>query len=118
VDVARDLLDTLVVDRNDREMGRVDGIVVEIAAGRPPVIGSILIGASTLGERLHPVLGRWAAIVERWLGVERERPVTIEARDIRELGRVAKIRQSVGETSAAAVERRLRAWLVRLPERG
>jgi hypothetical protein len=115
VDVTRDLLDQLVVDRNDREMGRVDGIVMEIAPGRPPAISSILIGASALGERLHPAAGRWAATLERWVGVGRERPVTIDAADIREIDRVVRLTLSVGETSAGVVEGRLRSWLLRLP---
>jgi sporulation protein YlmC with PRC-barrel domain len=115
VDVIRDLLDQLVVDRNDREMGRVDGIVMEITPGRPPAISSILIGASALGERLHPAVGRWAATLERWFGVGRKRPVRIDAADIRKIDRVVALTLSVGETSAGEVERRLKSWLLRLP---
>jgi sporulation protein YlmC with PRC-barrel domain len=36
MDLVRDLLDKKVVDRNGREMGRVDGIVISIRAGAAP----------------------------------------------------------------------------------
>jgi sporulation protein YlmC with PRC-barrel domain len=63
VDVVRDLLDKAVVDRNGREMGRVDGIVLEQEAGQPPRLAAILIGPAALGSRLHPALGRLATAV-------------------------------------------------------
>ena len=116
--VVRDLVDKRVVDRNDRDMGRVDDIVINIEPGSPPVLASILIGASALGARLHPRIGRWAAAIERWLGVAAERPVSINAREIDQIDRVVKVRLSIGETSAGAVEGRMRAWLLRIPGSG
>ncbi len=118
MDVARDLLDKMVVDRNDRDMGRVDDIVVEMEAGRPPKIASILIGASVLGERLHPAIGRWAATLERWIGVARERPVRIDAGEIDQIDRAVRLRLSIGETEAAAVESLVRRWLLHIPGGG
>ena len=115
MDVIRDLLDQAVVDRNGREMGRVDGIVFEPRAGEPPRLSAILIGASALGERLHPTLGRWAAAIESALGIGAERPVRIAISDIEEIDRKVKIALAIGDTGAGIVEQRLRGWLTKIP---
>ena len=61
IDLIRDCLDKQVLDRKDRRIGRVDGIVVELdVRGRPRVAG-IEIGPATLIRRLP----RWLSIVLR-----------------------------------------------------
>ena len=77
LDLVRDLLDTKVVDRDGREMGRVDGVVLEIGGGGAPRVAAIEIGAEVLFRRVRPFFGRWAAGVERALGIERGRPMRI-----------------------------------------
>jgi sporulation protein YlmC with PRC-barrel domain len=114
VDVVRDLLDKLVVDRNGHEMGRVDGIVLEHDDG-PPRITTLLIGPSALGSRLHPALGRLVSMLERRLGIDGQRPSRIDVGDIDRIDRTIRLRITIGETTVGAVERRLRRWLVRLP---
>ena len=71
MDLVRDLLDARLVDRHGRNIGRVDGIVLEIRQGRPPRVAAMEIGAMTLARRLH---------VERWFRavVSRISPVPIE----------------------------------------
>jgi hypothetical protein len=113
--VIKDVLDTAVVDRNGREMGRADGIVLAVEDGRPPRLEAILIGPIALGYRLHPAIGRLVSAIERWLGLGPNRPVRVEFSDIEMVGRKIKIRLAVGETAAEAVEQRLRAWIVKLP---
>ena len=115
MDIVRDLLDKAVSDRNGREMGRVDGIVLEQRAGEPPRLSTILIGASTLGERLHPTIGRWASAIESALGIATERPVRIDAGDIEAIDRKVKIGLTIGDTSAGSVEQRVRARLTSIP---
>jgi sporulation protein YlmC with PRC-barrel domain len=115
MDVARDLLDKQVVDRNGREMGRVDGIIVEQREGGPPRLSTILIGASVLGERVHPAIGRWVAAVERALGLDNARPVPIAFNDIAEIDRRVKVDVAIGDTAAGAVERWVRGWVTRIP---
>ena len=114
MDVVRDLLDKAVSDRNGREMGRVDGIVLEQRAGEPPRLSAILIGASALGERLHPTLGRWAKAIESALGITK-RPIRIEVADIEAIERKVKIALTIGDTGAGIVEQRVRAWLTSIP---
>lgn len=69
MDLVRDLLDTLVMDRNGREMGRVDGIVLELRDGVPPRVARIELGGAVLAWRIHPVLARWAEGLEHAIGI-------------------------------------------------
>ncbi len=65
MDLVRDLLDKQIVDRRHRNVGRVDTIVMELSAGRPPRVVGIEVGASALERRIHP---RFGERVGRWLG--------------------------------------------------
>ena len=115
MDVVRDVLDKAVVDRNGREMGRVDGILLEEQTGGPPRVAAILIGPAALGSRLHPALGRLASAVERWFDLDQGRPARIDFRDIDNVDRRIRLRLSISDTAVAAVEQRLRSWLLKLP---
>jgi sporulation protein YlmC with PRC-barrel domain len=115
VHVVRDVLDKSVVDRNGREMGRVDGIVLALGDGQPPRLEAILIGPIALGYRLHPTVGRLVTALERRLGLDAGRPVRVEFGDIETVQHKVRIALAIGETAAEAVERRLRAWVVKVP---
>jgi hypothetical protein len=118
VELVADLLDKLVVDRNGREMGRVDGIAIEQRDGMPPRVAALQIGAAVLGYRLHPAAGRFVAGLEQAFGVADRRPVRISVGDLMEIGIEVKVNVAIGETGAANVEDRLRAWVVKLPGSG
>jgi hypothetical protein len=77
MDLVRDLLDTRVVDRNGRDMGRVDRIVLQLRAGQPPRVAAIEIGPSALFERLSPVLGCFTRALEWAFGLVEKRPLRI-----------------------------------------
>ncbi len=115
MDVVRDVLDKAVVDRNGREMGRADGIVLAIRDGQPPRLDAMLIGPIALGARLHPAISRLAKTLEGWLGLGAGRLVRVDFGDIETFEHKVKVRLSIGETAADAVEQRLRAWVVKLP---
>ena len=117
MDVVRDVLDELVVDRNGREMGRVDGILIEAGTG-PPRLAALLLGPSVLGSRLHPFLGRLVSALERLLGVDRGRPVSVDFDDVDRIDRRIQVRLTIGETRAAAIEEWFRAWILKLPGNG
>ena len=117
MDLIRDVLDQLVVDRNGRIMGRVDGILLEESRGAPRC-AAILIGPAALGDRLHPVLGRWVRSVERWFGLDDDRPVRIPFSDIDRIDERVHVTLAIGDTAVSAVERRLRRWIRRLPGAG
>ncbi len=63
LELARDVLDKQVVDREEIKMGRVDGLLLELREGKPPRVEAIEMGGVVLAERIHPRLARW---VDGW----------------------------------------------------
>jgi hypothetical protein len=59
MNLVRDLLDRELVDRNGRAIGRVDGIVVELRADRPPRLVAVEAGVVSVARRISPRLARW-----------------------------------------------------------
>jgi hypothetical protein len=57
MDLVRDCLDKLLLDRNRRSMGRVDGIILELQPNRAPRVAYIEVGKRTVGDRLGGRLG-------------------------------------------------------------
>jgi sporulation protein YlmC with PRC-barrel domain len=115
MDVVRDMLDKAVVDRNGREMGRIDGILLEQQPGQPVRLAAVLIGPAALGDRLHPGVGRLVRRIERRFGLDQNRPARIDFDDIDRVDTKVRARLAIGETAVAAVEQWLRMWLLRLP---
>jgi sporulation protein YlmC with PRC-barrel domain len=110
-----DLLDQPVVDRRGQPMGRVDGLVLDLRDGAPPRVRSIAIGPTVLGERLHPVIGRWVEAIEHRLGISRGRPIEIAMERVSVERRHVRADVGMGETAAVAVEQLCRRWIARLP---
>jgi sporulation protein YlmC with PRC-barrel domain len=67
VELGREVLDQQVIDAQGRQMGKVDGIVLELRPGAPARVDSLVVGGTTLLWRIHAGLARWA---ERRLGGE------------------------------------------------
>jgi sporulation protein YlmC with PRC-barrel domain len=65
VELGRDLLDQQVTDARDRQVGKVDGVVLELREGAPARVAAIVVGGTTLLWRIHAGLAAWA---ERKLG--------------------------------------------------
>src|SRR4029077_18401302 len=63
LELARDVLDKQVVDREEIKMGRGDGLLLEVREGEPPRVEAIEMGGVVLAERIHPRLARW---VDSW----------------------------------------------------
>jgi sporulation protein YlmC with PRC-barrel domain len=115
MDLVRDLLDKLVVDRHGREIGRVDSIVLEVRQHAPPRVVAIESGPAVLGHRVWPLLGRWMRGLEQALGIADGRPLRIAFSDILDTRDRIKVDRAAGETVALALERRLRGWLGSIP---
>jgi len=111
MDLVRDLLDKKVVDRNGREMGRVDSIVLDVRGNRPPRAVAIELGPAILFARVRPFLGRWVAALELAFGIGEGRPTRIAVTQIIDITDHVKVDVAIGETSAGSLERRLRSWL-------
>jgi len=66
-DLLRDILDKQLVDEDEQQMGRVDGIVIELRDGEPPRVDHLELGFTVLAARLHPRVAIWLdAIRRRW----------------------------------------------------
>jgi hypothetical protein len=115
LDLIRDVLDKEVVDRHGRAVGRVDSLVIELAADAPPRLTAIEIGPAVLAYRVWPVFGRVMSAVEHALGIDEGRPLRIPSGDIIGIHAHVKIDRAFGETVAATLEKRLRAWVGALP---
>jgi sporulation protein YlmC with PRC-barrel domain len=67
VELGREVLDQQLVDMNGLNMGKVDGIVLELREGMPPRVAAVLTGGHLFARRLHPRLAHWARrIAETW----------------------------------------------------
>lgn len=115
MDLVRDLLDKQVVDRNGRELGRVDTVILELRDDGPPLVAAIEIGPSALGRRVHPFFGRCAAAIEKVFGADENRPVRVPFSRILEFEDAVKLDRMASETSALALEQEARTWVAALP---
>jgi hypothetical protein len=115
VGLVHDMLDKEVVDRHGRQMGRADSIVIALRPNRPPQVVAIEMGPAVLAYRVRPVLGRLMSAVEHALGIDEGRPLRIPCRDILGISSHIKVDRAFGETVAATLEQRLRAWVGALP---
>ncbi|HEY9641792.1 MAG TPA: hypothetical protein V6C57_14990 [Coleofasciculaceae cyanobacterium] len=113
MDVIRDVLDNQVVDRNQRKMGKVDGIIVELRDGQPPRLAYLEIGATTLAHRLHPRLQRWVAALESKWGAKRSEPFRIPWSQVRDIGIDVDVDVEAEHTPALAYEIWLRDHVTR-----
>jgi hypothetical protein len=113
MDLVRDVLDKRVVDRNGRDMGRVDRVVLQVHAGQPPRAIGIEIGLPALAHRLGRVTGCLADALMCALGAGR--PVRLRVAEILDVDNDVRVSVAVGKTAAAAIEHRLRRWVGMLP---
>src|SRR5436853_178616 len=97
MDIVRDLLDKKIVDRNGREMGRVDAVVIDAPEGVQPRVIAIEIGVSVLAYRVHPLLGRWASAFRYACGYD-GRPFRILFRDVSDVDDHVRVNLAFGET--------------------
>ena len=115
IDLIHDVLDKQVVDRHGRKMGRVDSIVIALRPNRPPQVTAVEIGPAVLAYRVRPLLGRLMSAVEHALGIDQGRPLRIRFGDILGITGQIKVDRAFGDTVAATLEQRLRAWVGALP---
>lgn len=108
MNLVRDILDKPVVDRNGREMGRADSVVLQLHDGSAPTVAAIEIGPAVLAHRLRPGLGPIVRAVEEACGVADGRPVRIPVADILDVDTELTVDRAIGDTGAANVERAVR----------
>ena len=113
--LVRDLLDAQVMDRNGREIGRVDSVILEYRDDGSAQISAIEIGFISFAQRLHPFLGRCARAIETILGVERGRPVRIPFAKVISFEKDVKVDLAATDTPVSALEQKARAIVSSIP---
>ena len=107
--LVRDVLDKKLMDEDDEEMGRVDGLVMSFGERTQPRITHIEIGGSTLGARLHPFFERLARKTARAMGPKRTEPVRIPWSRVKTAGKDIKLNVEAKDTGAVDWE----VWIAR-----
>jgi sporulation protein YlmC with PRC-barrel domain len=102
--VVRDLLDKKLLDKDNCDMGRVDGVVLEMPQGRQPRLVRIELGGEILAIRV----ARWLVRPTRWLrksfGPKRSAHVKIEWKHVKRMGRDIHLDIPADDTEALAWE--------------
>jgi sporulation protein YlmC with PRC-barrel domain len=107
MDIIRDVLDNQLVDRNQRNMGKVDGIIMELRDPEPPRLAYIEVGVTTLARRINPRLAGWVAAIARTWGAKQSEPFRIPWSKVRDVGIDVEVDVEAQETPALAYEK----WL-------
>jgi len=105
IDLVRDVLDKQMLDRNDCEMGRVDGLVIEVPEGGQPRLVRLESGATVPFARIGKWLVGPVRKIERMFGPKRLTPVRIPWSKVVKLGRDVHLDVDAEETTALAWEK-------------
>jgi hypothetical protein len=114
--IVHDLLDKVVLDEGRRNVGRVDGVLLELRPGAAPVVSAFEMGGRVWARRLHARIAMWVvALGRRWPalgnGVTR-----FAMRDVRTTGITVSVKCDGRPTPALAWENWLREHVIsRIP---
>jgi len=75
--LVRDVLDEQIKDVNGKGAGRVDGIVLTLRDGKPPVVSYLEVSPVTMLARVSRRFAAWYARLDRRLGEDRGVPFRI-----------------------------------------
>jgi len=119
VHLAHDVLDAQLVDRVQEKVGRVDALLLEIEAGRPPRVATIVIGGAARAERV----GRWFVAIRRaWramFGHREEHVSRIPFDKVRRIGDTIELDVEERSLDSEHLERWLKEHVVcRIPGAG
>jgi sporulation protein YlmC with PRC-barrel domain len=109
MDLVRDILDQKLLDRENCEMGCIDGLVMQLDGRSQPRITHLQIGGTTPWMRLHPIFASLAARLARMWGPKRTDPVRIPWSRVMTIGRDIKLDVRARETGAIDWE----IWIAR-----
>src|SRR4051812_31113308 len=91
IGLVRDVLDKLLVDRDEQPVGRVDGIVLVIESDSQPRLGEIESGTSTLARRIGGRFARWLEYFVRLAGLRWKQPVRVDWSKVNSIGKELKL---------------------------
>ena len=81
-----EILDPQLLDREERPMGMVDGLVLDVRDVGPPKVTHILVGGVTLANRLSRPIRGLALWLARRYGVRGGEPYRIPWSAVRDVG--------------------------------
>jgi sporulation protein YlmC with PRC-barrel domain len=116
MELGQAILDQQVIDRHDQQMGKVDGVVVELRKDQPPRVAVLVIGGGTAAERVHPGWARWLLRWRRRWGPRNDGPLEIPWSKVLKIGVDVKVDVGAEPTSAMAWEHWIRDYVIgRIP---
>ena len=86
MDIGREILDQQLVDRTGVNIGKVDGVVLELRDGLPPRVAAVLTGGHLLARRLHPRIEAWTRRLTRGWGPRSHNPLRIPWSKVTKIG--------------------------------
>jgi sporulation protein YlmC with PRC-barrel domain len=111
VDLGREILDQQLVDRSGINMGKVDGLVLQLREDGPPRVAAIQTGGHLLARRLHPRLEALARWLSRSCHPGRAEPMRIPWEKVMKIGVDVKV--DVGADEAMPWEHWVRDKILR-----
>lgn len=119
VHLVRDVLNKQMWDRRRRNMGKVDGIVLELREGMPPRVVGVEAGVTALARQFGPRVGRWAAQLTRRISPKRPGAFRLPWPTIQQIDLVVHVNIDAEQSPVYVVERWLRQHVVgRIPGAG
>jgi sporulation protein YlmC with PRC-barrel domain len=116
MNVGQALLDQQVSDRKGEQMGKVDGVILELRTGGPPRVAALVIGGGTAARRLGPGFARWLLRWRRRWGPKDDHPLEIPWSKVLKIGVDVKVDLEAERTPAFAWEHWIRRHLIgRIP---
>ena len=114
--LVHDVLDAQVKDVDGQNAGRVDGVVIELRDGAPPIVRYLEISPITLLARVSERLARWWARHDAKIRIDRGRPFRVPWQNVRPNGSTIIVDLDVEATPINALEDWLRVNIVgRIP---
>jgi hypothetical protein len=116
MDLVREILDKQLIDEHDKNMGKVDGLILELRDGLPPRVAYIELGGVTLARRLPRVLERLVGGLARRWSPKGGQPYRLAWSRVTEIGITLKLREEAESSPALASERWVRDHIIgRIP---
>jgi len=114
MDLVRDVLDKQIVDRHSDRMGKVDGVVIRLEAGRAPRVVALDVGPVTLARRLSERFAAWLGRrLERLLGAHAGKGSTrLEVGLVRAIDVEVQLDVDADDTGTRSVEHWVRTHVI------
>jgi hypothetical protein len=113
IELARDVLDKRLVDRDHQPLGRADSVVLVIDGNGPPRVARLEVGATALARRVGRHPAKWVATLGRRFGMHGGKPVRVAFGKVRSSGLELLIDTHADRSPLTAWERWVRQHIVR-----